>query len=339
MKSFWSIYRARNREFYRDKGSLAWTFAIPLLIVFAVNYAFSERVETFFEVGIIGSADQLPAWDFLHQPYTDIIYYGKGNVGEKTAMKKLLHHELDLLIRIGTPHTYWLNDTSPRGQLIADIIGYQDDHQSVRNEVSGQKIRYVDWAIPGIIGMTIMFGGLFGAGYVIVRYRKNGVLKRLQATPISKTAFLSAQIFSRMTILLMSGIIIFTGSHLWLNLVMMGNYGLLFLVLLVGSGSLIALGLVCSSRTNSEELAGGLLNFFSFPMLLLSELWFSLDSAPEWMQWLSGVLPLTHMVAAARAVMLDGAHFLDIAHHLIILTVMWIVFLAIAVSLFRWHND
>ena len=99
---------------------------------------------------------------------------------------------------------------------------------------------------------------------------------------------------------------------------------------------MIALGLIVASRTESEELAGGLMNLATYPMLLLSEVWFSLDGAPEWMRTLASLLPLTHMLSAARSVMLEGASWSDVATHLWVMCFMSLVFLAIAASLFRW---
>jgi ABC-type multidrug transport system permease subunit len=116
----------------------------------------------------------------------------------------------------------------------------------------------------------------------------------------------------------------------------LGSYTLLLFIALSGGFSMIALGLIVASRTESEELAGGLMNLATYPMLLLSEVWFSLDGAPEWMRNLASLLPLTHMLSAARAVMLEGAGWSDVATHLWVMCLMSLVFLVIAASLFRW---
>jgi ABC-type multidrug transport system permease subunit len=174
---------------------------------------------------------------------------------------------------------------------------------------------------------------------VIVRYRKNGVLKRLQATPVSPLAFLGAQVLSRLIIMLAVSIMVYVAANLFLDFVMLGSYLNLLLVALMGNLCLLALGLTVASRIASEEAANGLLNVMTFPMLLLSEVWFSLDGAPSWMVAISQCLPLTHMVQAARLIMLDGEGLPAIAPHLLTLGAMTGIFLALSVWLFKWRAD
>ena len=170
--------------------------------------------------------------------------------------------------------------------------------------------------------MNMMFGSLFGIGYVIVRYRKNGVLKRLKATPLTAFEFISAQIFSRLLLTLSITILVFLGTN--------------FLVYTLGAFCLISLALILASRTESEEFAGGILNLITWPMMIFSGVWFSLEGLPPTAQYLSKLLPLTHIVDAARAVMNDGAGMLDIMPDLLVLLAMSILFLFIGAMLFRW---
>ncbi len=344
MKRFLLLFNARNREFYRDKGSLSWAFVVPFTIILAVGYAFPDQEPPLFKIGVLVEAGEpLPAWPLLSRGYTQLVRLQSAD----HALRQLRHHQLDILVRPGTPPTIWTNRQSSRGELLAALLA-QDIHPAARSEpasgalqmehVSGQQLRYIDWAMPGILGMTIMFTALFGAGYVIVRYRKNGVLKRLMSTPATALEFLAAQMASRLMIILLSNVAVYAGSAALLGFVMVGSYGPLLALALLGGCALVSLAMLFASRSDSEELAGGLLNFATFPMLLLSEVWFSLDNAPAWMHWLSQALPLTHLVQAARAVMLDGAGWLDIWPQLAALAVMGATCLGLAAALFRWHR-
>jgi ABC-2 type transport system permease protein len=203
--------------------------------------------------------------------------------------------------------------------------------------VEGEEIRYLDWVIPGVIGMNIMWGALFGIGYVIVRYRKFGVLKRISATPVTAMEFLSAQILSRLWLLLVVNVVIYVGLDLFLDFRMYGSYFNLLLVLILGSVNLICCGLVVAARISSEEVANGLLNLFSWPMMFLSGVWFSLEGANPWMQKIAQLLPLTHITAAARKIMIDGAGLLDIADHLLVLGISSVILLIIGARIFRWE--
>ena len=139
-----------------------------------------------------------------------------------------------------------------------------------RGETDGQAIRYVDWVVPGILGMNMMYSALWGVGYVVVRYRQSGYLRRLKATPLTKFEFLSAQVLSRLLVTLTASSIVFIGTNLILDYKMVGSIALLVLIALMGGLAMITLGLAIACRTESKEFADGLLNAVTFPMLLLS---------------------------------------------------------------------
>ena len=334
MKSFIAIFRARNKEYYRDKGSLSWAFILPILIITACAVAFSNPDQSVFSVGTVNqsSADSSEQ-DWLHQNFIKSHEYANFN----SARKRIEHHQLDLLIDFQT-NTYWTNPQSSRGAAAA-LLFNQQFKGFTAERFDGDAIRYVDWVIPGVLGMNLMFGALFGVGYVIVRYRRNGVLKRLKATPVSAFEFLSAQLVSRLVIVVGAAAIIFIGCDLVLDLIVVGSYFSLLLVTTIGALAMIAIGLLISSRTSNEELAGGLLNFATWPMLFLSEVWFPLDEAPQWMRSLAELMPLTHIVKANRAIMLDGASLADVSYHLVWLIAITLIAILAAARLFRWTKN
>jgi ABC-2 type transport system permease protein len=340
MKEIFALWMARNREYYRDKGSLFWSFVATPLIVIVLALAFSSENQAVFHVGQLLPENALTSSPgattaLESEPTIQLIEYH--NLAD--AIRRVQFHQLDLLITTQEPLRYWVNTESAKGQLLEKLLTHNKAQSWQRETISGQKIRYIDWAIPGILAMNMMFSGLWGIGYVIVRYRKNGVLKRLQATPLAAWQFLLAQGLSRLSIMLSVTVLVFVACHFFIGFMMMGNYLLLLLIAIVGNLSIISISLLMACRTASEELANGLLNLISFPMLLLSELWFSLDDAPEWLQDFSQLLPLTHLVKAARAVMLEGADLGDIAPQLIVLAIMTLTFVTLAGLFFRWHRD
>jgi ABC-2 type transport system permease protein len=174
-------------------------------------------------------------------------------------------------------------------------------------------------------------------GWVIVRYRKNGVLRRLKATPLRPWEFLTAQVVSRLLVVLGASLIVYVGADLLLDFPMRGSYVALGLVYVAGSLCLVSLGLIVAARLRTEEVADGLLNFISWPMLLLSGVWFSMEGASAFAQTISRALPLTHLVEAARKVMIDGAGVLDILPQVGLLLGLAVLFLSLATWMFRWE--
>lgn len=333
MKAFLALLIARNKEFYRDRASISWALILPIIIILAVAMAFSRTDQTLLKVGVLATTAATPALpEPLRKPYIQRVDYAEA----APALRRVRHHQLDLLLQYEhSQWHYWINRDSAKGDVLQALLR-QAEPAAQAETVEGRPVRYIDWAIPGVLGMNIMFGALFGVGYVIVRYRKMGVLKRLQATPITAFQFLAAQLVSRLLIIVTVSVLIYAGCNLFLDFLMLGSPWLLLVIALLGGFSMIALGLIVSSRTDNEELAGGLLNVATYPMLLLSEVWFSLDGAPPWMQAAAQVLPLTHMLDAARAVMLEGAGWAEVATHLAVLGAMSVVFLSVAALLFRW---
>jgi ABC-type multidrug transport system permease subunit len=131
---------------------------------------------------------------------------------------------------------------------------------------------------------------------------------------------------------------VWIGCDLIFSFTVLGSYFDLFLVFFLGSLSLTALGLVLAARGTSEEFTTGILNFISWPMMFLSEVWFSLEGAPRWVKTAAQIFPLTHLLKAAREIMHDGAGLADISLELIVLTLMTLAFLTIGASLFSWNK-
>lgn len=337
---FYAVFKARNLEFFRDRASLAWNIAFPLLILVGFYFIFDGEGRAQYKVGVLGetefsSSESLAPRmvDFFDLQYVEMVTYED----KARATDKIQRHSLDLLVS-PKDKSYWLNESSPKGYFLEQLLVRQfPEYQRIT--LSGREIRYLDWVLPGILGMNMMFSCLFGVGYVIVRYRKASVLKRLKATPLKAIEFILAQVLSRLFIVVTMATGIFVVCNIMFDFYMLGSYWLLLFIAALGAFCMISLGLLMASRSRSEELAGGLLNLVTWPMMILSGVWFSLEGAPQWLQAVANILPLTHIVASARSVMTEGATYSDISGSIFVLVTMTVVFLALSAKLFRWEGD
>ena len=333
-----AILHARNREFYRDRAGLGWNIIMPVVFVFGFALIFSGEPQDLFKVGILTKQKQVTDIEspFLDTRHIDFIRMDDAS----DAVTKVERHQLDLLLDTSNAPRYWVNEHSQKGYLSERLMlaAYAEagGPQPQRQTVTGRALRYVDWVIPGILAMNMMFSCFWGVGWVIVRYRKNGVLRRLQATPLSAFEFLTAQVLSRLAVVLVATTVVYVGADLFLDFIMRGSYLALFIVYLTGAMCLISMGLIIAARLRTEELADGLLNIFSWPMLLLSGVWFSMEGTSTTAQLLSELMPLTHLVNAARAVMVDGAGVAQVLPEIALLGGMGLFLLLIAAMLFRW---
>jgi ABC-type multidrug transport system permease subunit len=339
LKRIYAVFVARNREFMRDRGTLAWNILMPVILVFGLAFVFGGEGRNQYTVGVLQAATEIDAGEhpFLESRFIEFVPIAD----QEDGFRKVARHRLDLLVRVGD-RRYWVNPESPRGYFAERLLLQSDAAAGGRMQkaqISGDPIRYVDWVLPGILGMNMMFSCLFGVGYVVVRYRKNGFLKRLRATPLRPSEFIVAQVASRLLLVLVVTSFVYLATHLILDTRMDGSYFTLGLVAVVGCISMVSLGLLIAARVTSEELAGGLLNMISWPMMILSGVWFSLEGAGPAVQGLAKVFPLTHILDSARAVMLDGATLVDIAPGMIMLTLLSLAFLALGARYFRWGPD
>jgi len=341
-RRIWTLFKARNLEFLRDRSAFAWNILFPVLVIVGFSVLFRDDRQILYKVGIIGSSagaeqnseTQLTAFKKLR--YIDFIPFSY----KEQAIPKLLHHRIDLLVD-QEKKTYWTSRTSPKGYiaerlLISSAIIPKTDFK--KESVRGVEIPYIEWLFPGILGMNMMFSALFGVGYVVVTYRKNGVLKRMSVTPLRPWEFLTSQIMSRMFLLLLTTAVVFIGCKLLYGFQVRGSYLTLLLVVCLGGFSMISLALVVASCSGSEEFAGGILNLITWPMMFLSEVWFSLEGADPWVQQASKIFPLTQMIDAARKIMNDGAGIREVQSNIVILGAMSLVFLVTGSILFKWQK-
>lgn len=352
LKRIWVLFMARNREFIRDRAGFGWNILFPFLIVAGFGLIYSNDGREAFKAGVFpeqlqASASQSPGAAALDRlpgrlrghPLLEWVAF---DTREK-AMDRLIHHKVDILVageRAGL--RYWVNDASPRGEL-AEIIVREALPDPVvfssriqKETVHGDRIRYLDWLFPGILGMNIMFSAFFGVSYVIARYRRNGVLKRLKATPVTAFDYLTSQLLSRVVVLTFSSLVVWLGCDLIFSFQVQGTWGDICIVFLAGICCMTCLGLVLACRGSNEELTNGIINFICWPMMFLSEVWFSIEGAAGWVQKTAQALPLTHFLSAARKVMNDGASLSQVSWELTFLMVFSLICLFIGSLFFSW---
>jgi ABC-type multidrug transport system permease subunit len=337
MRRFLAVVVARNREFYRDRTSLGWNLLMPVFTVLIFAFIFGGGPADQYKVGVLAAGGDLAT---LQHPFLGTRHVRFIPVDDEAdGVAKVRRHQLDMLLDLRDVPRYWVNPESANGylaeRLLAASLGATDTLPA-RQTVEGRAIRYVDWVLPGVIATNMMFSCLWGVGYVIVRYRKNGVLRRLQATPLTPFEFLSAQVVSRLLVVIVVTLLVYVLTDLVMGFAMHGSYFLLALIFLCGATCLVSMGLMVSVRTRSEELADGLLNLLSWPMMIFSGAWFSLEGGHPLAQAVAQAFPMTHLVDAARRVMLDGAGLVDVAPQLALLVGSTVVLLALAARLFRW---
>ena len=346
MNRFWSIFIARNKEYYRDRASFGWNLVFPFLILLGFGIIFQRGGQRPYKIALLSPESPKISQSIKNQICSHDLFECIPFSSKDEAIEKLNHHKVDIIVQDGLlPLNYWVNTFSPNSKISESLlIKLLTPKKEISKYISKQSIQskpvfYIEWLFPGIISMGVMFSSLFGIGFTIVRYRQNGVLKRLKATPLTAFEYLCAQIISRLFLILLTNIILFIGCSWLFDFTCKGSLFHLLLFFSIGTIAVISLGLIIAARIQTEELAHGLLNLITWPMMFLSEVWFSLEGSPEWVRNFANLLPLSHMTRGLRMIINDGAHIFDLQKEIMILLVMSIIFMIIGSSMFKWTRD
>ncbi|HOC18357.1 MAG TPA: ABC transporter permease [Vicinamibacterales bacterium] len=332
---------ARLREFLREPEALFWVVFFPVLLAFALGLAFSRSGEPEVHVGLVpGPGDARVREALLSAP--GLVVH---DLSREAADRALRDGEVALVVRPGSPPGYRFDaarEESRLARLAVDAAlqraaGREDRFEPRIERVEIPGSRYVDWVIPGLLGMNIMGTGMWALGYAVVYARSRRLLKRLAATPMSRAHYLAAQMLARLVFLGLEVGALLLFARFVLDVPIAGSLVLVAAVSLLGALSFAGLGMLVASRARTIEAVSGWMNFTMVPMWVLSGVFFSSAHFPNVTQPLINALPLTALIDALRAVMLDGAGFGGVAGEAAILAAWTVGCFALALRLFRWQ--
>jgi ABC-type polysaccharide/polyol phosphate export permease len=324
---------ARLRLFFREPGAVFWTFGFPLLLSVALGIAFRNRPPE-------------PVSIAVESPQLQRALQGAAGVrlellDDEAARRALRTGKVELVVQPGPPVVYLFDPTRPESRLaraLADAALHpRGPPATIDAPVTEPGSRYIDFLIPGLIGMNIMSSGMWGIGYVVVEMRTRKLLKRLVATPMSRAQFLWSFVIMRALFLLLELPILLGFAWLAFKVGVAGSLPLLVGVCIVGAMSFAGLGLLVASRAQNTQTVSGLINLVMLPMFVGSGVFFSTARFPEAVQPFLRALPLTALNDALRAVMIDGAGPSGLAGPLLLLAALAAVTFAAALRIFRWR--
>jgi ABC-type multidrug transport system permease subunit len=332
---------ARFREFLREPEAVFWVFAFPVIMTCALGIAFRSRGA---EPVIAGVVEQAGA---------DEVAAALERAGGFTV-RRIAPGEVDRAVRDGrapvvvvpgSPPTYRFDQARAESQVarlavdaaLQRAAGRADAFTPVEQPVQNVGSRYIDWLVPGLLGMNIMSTGLWGVGFSIVQSRTKKLLKRLVATPMSKAHYLMAHVLSRLLFLALEVTVIVGFARLFFDVRVHGSVVALAGLALVGALSFGGLGLLLASRARTIEAVSGLMNLVMLPMWVLSGVFFASTNFPEAMQPFIKVLPLTALNDAMRAIVNEGLSVAAVTTEIAILATWGLVSFVLSLKLFRWQ--
>jgi len=364
----------RWRIFVREPSALFWTYGFPVVLALALGVAFRNRPPEPVEAAVEASPanavwrDALATNSQVHvqwlnpQEAHEALRAGKVSVvvgrldsrTEKPLTPTLspspigsgrADEEREARSARVSPRLYQFDPTRPESRMaravVDDVLQRAEgraDPTSVRDQlVTEPGSRYIDFLIPGLLGFNLMSSGLWGVGFVIVEMRVRKLIKRMMATPISRTHFLLSFVLVRGAFLLGELPVLLGFAHWAFHVPIRGS--LLLILGLSGLGSLMfaGMGLLIGSRAQNTHTVAGLVNAVTLPMLVTSGVFFSAARFPEMFQPIIKLLPLTALIEAVRRVMLDGSGVAAVTNQIGIMGAWGLISFVVALRMFRWQ--
>lgn len=342
--AFQQLVLSRVREFYREPVAVFWVYGFPLILAVILGLAFRNATVAPPTVDVV-PADGVAAgkpivFDVLENAGLDVHVKENGDAERRLRQAKTelvvvdrwesIEYILDPTRKESVNAKYWVDS------ILLRKLPDDRPRKVVEREVTAPGSRYIDFLLPGLVGINIMGGGLFGVGFVLVEMRVRKLFKRLMATPMRHGDFLLAMIGARLLFLIPEMCSLLILARWLFDVPVLGSWGTLALVILLGALAFAGLGLLIGCRTEKSETASGLVNLVMMPMYLFSGVFFSASRFPEAMQPFIQALPLTRLINALREVMLEGAGLTDIRMHLLVLAAWAIVTFSLALRWFKW---
>jgi ABC-type multidrug transport system permease subunit len=336
------LVKARLREFLREPGYVFWVFGFPLLLAIGLGIAFRERAPELPHVAVLADAD--PASTL------PLFTHGERLVAERLpradAERALARTKIDLLVEPRADGLLLRYDPAQERARLAravvdDVLqraaGRRDPLLVREQTVSEVGSRYVDFLLPGLIGLNLMGSSMWGIGFNLVLARKRRLLRRYAVTPMHKSHFLLAYFFSRCIFLALELGLLIGFGRLIFGTHIRGSLLDVLVVSFIGAASFAAVSLVVGARLDNTEVANGWMNFVMLPMWILSGSFFSYERFPEWLRLPIRVLPLTAVNDGLRAIYNDGASLAGVGFELAVLGAWGIAGFFIAQRMFRWQ--
>ena len=339
--AFVELTLARIRELVREPEAVFWVFVFPIVLAGILALAFRSRPPDALPVGIAAG----PHADARLAALSSAPELRASILPERDARAALVRGRIVLVVSADDPPSYTYDPAQPEGRtarLAVDgalqrAAGRADAFTAPVKEITEPGARYIDFLVPGLLGMNLMGTGMWGIGFSLVVARSGNLLKRLVAAPVRRSHVLGAQLASRLIFLVPEAGALLAFAYFFLDVPVRGSLVLLTAIALIGALSFSGLGLLAAARPTTIEGVSGIMNFVMVPMWIFSGIFFSTERFPAALQPFVQALPLTALNDALRGVMLEGAGVERLLPELALLTAWGVLSFAVAVKVFRWQ--
>jgi ABC-2 type transport system permease protein len=342
-RSIVQLTLARFRGFIREPEAVFWTFVFPILLAVGLGVAFRSRAPERPHVAVIRSAASAAIIAALKNDSSVIAEV----MDDSSAVRALRTGKVAVLVRAtGPKHVEYTLDAARGDATSAKLLvdraiqrgaGRADPVSVVERKVTEHGSRYIDFVLPGLLGMNLMGSGIWGLGFAIVDQRGKKLLKRFMATPMRRSEYLASFMFSRLFFLVLEVVTLLGFGTLVFGVPLRGSLVVLGAICLLAALAFAGMGLLIASRARTTEGVSGLMNLVMLPMWIFSGVFFSSSNFPASVQPIIKLLPLTAVNDALRANMLEGASLSAVSGEILVIVGWLALSFVAALKLFRWR--
>jgi ABC-2 type transport system permease protein len=333
----------RMREFMREKEAVFWVFIFPVLMTFALGIAFRNTAPDKALVAIESGTQAVSETTSVLSRSPEI---SATVMSPDEAAQALRSGKVSIVVKpVNDTFEYHYDPTRPESRtarlLVDDVLqrgkGRADVVHAGEQQITEPGARYVDFLVPGLIGMNLMGSGLWGLGFTVVIARSRKLLKRFAATPMRRSHYLLSFMLSRLVFLFLEVAAVVIFAWLVFGFTVRGSWLSVAFITLLGGFTFSGIGLLVAARPTTIEGVSGLMNFIMLPMWLLSGIFFSSERFPQILQPFIKALPLTALNTVLRALMNEGASLSSNWMQISILLAWFVISFVVALKIFRWQ--
>ncbi|MDD4856743.1 MAG: ABC transporter permease [Candidatus Krumholzibacteria bacterium] len=351
-KPFFNLVALQFKEFFREPEIIFWAFVLPIVLSWILGVAIGSGGGSRGSIALIETADATKTYWSSWIEGVEGASAGDRRIdfrmlGREEAILAIKKGEISLFIEKvpgADSVRFFLDPRSEEAQMTyLAIERYLRESEGERRADSDvvplnvQGTRYVGFLVPGLLAMDVMSSALWGIGWALIEIRIKKLLRRMAATPMHKSMFLASHFFTRLIVNTIEFVALFVFVHLYFGVGIQGSVGALIAVFIAGNMAFSGLSILMSSRTANPRVGNGLINAVTFPMTLLSGVFFSYHHLPEWAIPIVQKLPLTMLADSIRSIFNEGAGFAEIAVPAFMLASMGAVFFYAGMRIYKWY--
>jgi len=365
LKALRSVFIANYKQFVRNKAALFFSFIFPIMFILIFGWVFSDMGIQTFEIGFVVNDGSSNSARIISEGLSQVIIDGDevfeveemeatpamdqlrdGNIDAVIVIPENMDNSIETRVAVNLEIHYDPSQAS-RQQILIPILsevidqidrGMQSSPQLISLEehnTQSKDLRYIDYLVPGILGMSLMFTGIFG-GVPVIQQRQAGIIRRFGCTPLRRSTLVFGELAFRMIIVILTAVLIIMVGRLVFDVQMVGNWASLCGIVILGTLLFSCIGYLIAAFIKTEEGAIPIINAITFPMMFLSGTFFEVTNMPSFIEPVVKILPLTYLSDALRQIMVDGTPLHSMTTDVAVMAGWTVICLAITIRFFKW---